>query len=72
MATAIEFYSTIDGYDQVPVSRNRSVFRQLREIIEVFAKQGYEILGGIEYQDRKYEGEYRMISSKEEVIVQVH
>ena len=41
------------------------------EAIE-FAKSGYEILGGIEYQDRKYEGEYRMISSKEEVIVQVH
>ena len=72
MATIIEFYSTLDGHDQVPVSRNRSVFRQLTEILQAFAKQGYEILGGIEYQDRKYEGEYRMISSKEEVIVQVH
>lgn len=29
MANLIEFYSTLDGYDQVPVSRNRSVFRQL-------------------------------------------
>lgn len=72
MATTIEFYSTLDGYDQVPVSRNRSVFRQLREIIEVFAKQGYEVLGGIEYCDRKFNGEYRLVSAVEEVIVQVH
>jgi len=72
MATAIEFYSSLDGYDQVPVSRNRSVFRQLREILEVFAKQGYQVLGGIEYQDRRFKGEYRLISSKEEVVVQVH
>jgi hypothetical protein len=72
MANLIEFYSTLDGYDQVQVSRNRSVFMQLREIIEVFAKAGYEILGNIEYQDRQFKGEYRMISSKEEVVVQVH
>lgn len=72
MATAIEFYSSLDGYDQVPVSRNRSVFRQLREILEVFAKQGYQILGCIEYQDRKFNGEYRLISSEEEVTVHVH
>lgn len=72
MANMIEFYSTLEGYDQIPVSSNRSVFRQLREILEVFAKQGYEILGGIEYQDRKFNGEYRLVSSKEEVIVQVH
>lgn len=72
MATAIEFYSSLDGYDQVPVSRNRSVFRQLNEILQVFLKQGYQILGSIEYCDRKFEGEYRLISSKEEVIVQVH
>ena len=72
MANLIEFYSTLDGYDQIQVSRNRSVFRQLREIIEVFAKAGYEILGNIEYQDCQFKGEYRLISSKEEVIVQVH
>ena len=72
MATFIEFYSTLDGHDQIPVSRNRSVFRQLNEILQVFLKQGYQILGSIEYCDRKFEGEYRLISSEEEVIVQVH
>ena len=68
----IAFQSSLDGFDQVPVSRNRSVFRQLTEILQAFAKSGYEILGNIEYKDRQYHGEYRLISSKEEVIVQVH
>ena len=71
-ANMIAFQSSLDGFDEVPVSRNRSVFRQLTEILQVFAKAGYEVLGSIEYKNRRYEGEYRLVSSKEEVIVQVH
>lgn len=72
MATAIEFISKLDGRDEVPLSRNRNVFRQLREILEAFQEIGYRVFGDIYYQDEKFEGEYRLVSSKDEIIVSIH
>jgi hypothetical protein len=66
------FYSDVDGYDEVPVSPKRSVFRQLRDVVETFLREGYEVIGGIEYMNRRYEGQYEFIGRGERVLMEVH
>jgi len=72
MATYIEYNSTLDGKDIVALSRDRSVWSQLNDILRVFKRKGYQVFGSIDYIDREYNGEYRLVSSSEECTLSIH
>lgn len=72
MATTIEFISKLDGRDEVPLSQNRSPFKQLKDIFYEFEKIGYRVFGKIYYQDEKFEGQCVLVSKNDEIIVSIH
>lgn len=72
MATYIEYNSTLDGKDFVAISRSRSVWSQINDILRVFKRKGYQVFGEIEYLDRDYKGEYRLVSHDEECTLSIH
>ena len=72
MATYIEYNSTLDGKDIVALSRDRSVWSQLNDILRAFKRKGYQVFGGIDYMDREYNGEYRLVGHDEECTLSIH
>lgn len=68
--TVIEFLSSLDGHDCLPVQHG-AVLTVLNRVLNKFAKAGYKITGEIYKQDRKWAGEYLASDGVEEVRIHI-